>query len=246
MDEGVLWAILMQRLGGWCAIVGAALLIAAGVAFGGIAFGLEPEVVLQELSLHGTWYWTAVHAAFVAGAFCWIVAFMGLNTSFRDVPARVLGHAGAVCLMLGVGLYAVNSFVSGTALTALAERWQSAPAGRAELALSADTLLAVLRGTWTGVVILFHGVPFVLMGTAVSRDARYPRALRWLGVMGGVGAVLTGGLMLAAPSAVPPGLYLLFGAVTALWMVGVGIVIKRPVEKARRAHEGMAGSLTRA
>jgi hypothetical protein len=229
----------MQRLGGWCAIAGAALLLSAGVAFGSIAASQEPALVLQQLSLHGAWYWSVVHAAFVAGAFLWIVAFMGLNTSFRDVHARVLGHIGAVCLILGVALYAVNSFISGTALTTLAERWQSVPNERSEIVRSADTLVAVLRGAWTGAVILFHGVPFVLMGAAVSREARFPRALRWTGVMAGVGAMLTGVLMLAAPAAAPPALYLTFGAVTALWMAGIGIVIKRPPEKARRAHEAL-------
>ncbi len=239
MDDGVLWAILMQRLGGWCAIAGAALLVAAGVAFGSIAFGHDSETVLQQLALHGSWYWTAVHAAFVGGAFLWILSFMGLNTSFSDIPARVLGHAGVVCLMLGVGLYAVNSFVSGTALTALAERWQSAPGERADIVRSTDTLMAVLRGTWTGVVILFHGVPFVLMGTAVSREPRFPRVLRWAGVTAGVGSMFTGALMLAAPGAVPQALYLVFGAVTALWMAAIGIVTMRPAEKARRAHKAL-------
>jgi hypothetical protein len=236
-NDGIYWAVLMQRIGGRCAMAGAALLTAASVAYGAIAFGHESVAVLPQVALHGAWYWTAVHAAFVAGALLWVPAFMGLNTSFSDVPARVLGHTGAVCLMLGVALYAINSFVSGTALTALAEQWRALPNERLVTAAAADTILSMLRGTWIGVIVLFYGVPFVLMGVAVSRDARFPGMLRWLGVMGGIGAVLTGGLMLAVPNGVFTPLYQLFGAITALWMVGVGIVIKRPADKILRAHE---------
>lgn len=238
-NDGIYWAVLMQRIGGWCAMAGAALLTAAGLAYGSIAFGMDSEVVLQRIAMHGPWYWTAVQAAFVAGALLWVVAFMGLNTSFLDVPARVLGHTAAVCLMLGVTLCAVNSFVSANALPAMAERWEALPSERADILRSADMLLAVLRGTWIGVVVLFHGLPFVLMGSAVSRDKRFPRVLRWLGVMGGVGSVLTGGLMLAVPQAVLGPLYHLFSAVSAFWMVGVGIMIKRPADKILRAHEAL-------
>jgi hypothetical protein len=239
MDEGMQWAVLMQRLGGWCAIAGAALLVSAGAASGQITFSTQSEIVLQRLALHDTWYWAAVHAAFVAGAFAWIVAFMALNTWHRDVPARVLGHTGAVCLMLGVALYAVHAFVSGAALTALAERWQSMPNERSEILRSADTLLPVLRGTWIAVLVLFHGVPFVLMGMAAARDARLPRLLRWLGTVSGLGALSLGALLLAAPDAVVAQLYLLFAAVAALWMVGIGIVIKRSAEETREAHAAL-------
>lgn len=235
-NDAIYWAVSMQRIGGWCAMAGAALLTVAAVAYGSIGFGRDSTDVLQAVAQHASWYWTAVHAAFVAGALLWVVAFMGLNTSFGDVPARVLGHVGAVCLMLGAALYAINSFVSGTALTALAAKWLTIPNERAQIAQAASTLLSVLRGMWIGVIVLFHGVPFVLMGVAVARDLRFPRALRWLGVVGGIGAVLTGALMLAMPDAMLAPLYQLFGAVTALWMIGVGIVIKRPADRILRRH----------
>ena len=238
MDDRALWELLMQRFGGWCAIAGAVLLVAAGIAFGNISFGHNSALALEHLSQYSAWYWAAVHSAVVAGAFMWVVAFMGVITTFGNIPSRVLGHAGSVCLMLGVALYAVSSFVSATALTSLAARWEIAsPIERSEILRSADTLLSVVRGTWIGAVVLFHGVPFVLMGMAVAREALYPRVLRWLGTVGGTGSLMSGALMLALPTATPPALFLVFGAVTAVWMVGIGLVMKAPAERARKVQQ---------
>ena len=238
MDDRALWEFLMQRFGGWCAIAGAVLLVAAGIAFGSISFGHNAALALDNLSQYSAWYWAAVHTAVVAGAFMWVVAFMGVITTFRNMPSRVLGHTAEVCLMLGVALYAVGSFVSGSALSSLAARWAVAsPIERPDILQSADTLLSILRGTWTGAVVLVHGVPFVLMGMAVAREAFYPRVLRWLGTVGGVGSMMSGALMLALPAVTPPALFLFFGAVTALWMVGIGLVMKRPAERARKVQQ---------
>ncbi|MGH7713597.1 MAG: hypothetical protein ACREOG_20075, partial [Gemmatimonadaceae bacterium] len=137
-------------------------------------------------------------------------------------------------------LGAVNSFVSGTALASLAGRWEAAAlVDRPDIVRSTDTLLAVLRGTWTGVVILFQGAPFVLMGAAVARDARFPRALRWTGLLAGLGSLSTGALMLWGPGTAPAALYLIFGAVTALWMLGIGFLVKRPYELKRKRREAL-------
>lgn len=237
-EDEILWTSMMRRLGGWSAIAGASLLIAAGIGFSGV--GREPEAVLQHLSTYPSWYWPAVSIAFVAGAFLVIVAFMGLNSSFRDMRARVLGNVAVVSLLLGAAVYAVNAFASGTALTALAQQWGSVPLdARGDIVRTTGTLLTVFGGPWVGAIILFHGVPFVLSGMAVAYDARYPRPLRWIGVVGGVGSTLTGALTMATPRAVPPALYVAFIGVGLVWMVAVGILLKRPLAFAQRTNEAL-------
>lgn len=237
MDNEAL-EVLMQRVGGWCAIAGAGLLAAASIGFGGLTFGSEPEAVLQQLAQQPVWYWPAVHLAFAAGAVLWINAFIALNSSFRDIWPRLLGSLGVVSIVLGAALHVIDSFISGAALTALAHEWAAAPvAQRGDIVKATDTLLMVLGGTWTGVVVLFHGVPFLLDGTAVSRSARYPRYLRWAGTMAGFGSMATGALMLTVPSSVHPALYFVFAGVGMAWMVGVGIVLKRAALPARRSQE---------
>lgn len=237
MDDDAL-AALMQKIGGWSAMIGAALLIAAGVGFGGLTFGREPEAVLQTIASQPRWYWPAVHLAFAAGSVLWIGAFIALNSSFRETVARLLGSLGVVSIVLGAALHVIDSFISGSALTALAYQWAAAPvAERAEIVRASETLLMVLGGTWVGVVVLFHGVPFVFTGTSVARSERYPRFLRYVGVMAGFGSIFTGALMLVIPRAVPPALYYFFAGVGTMWMVGVGYVLKRPPQPAVRAHE---------
>lgn len=237
MDDDAL-AALMQRIGGWSAMIGAALLMAAGIGFGGLTFGREPEMVLQAIAAQPRWYWPAVHLAFAAGSVLWIGAFIALNSSFRDTYARLLGSLGVVSIVLGAALHVIDSFISGSALTSLANAWAAAPvADRAEIVRASETLLMVLGGTWIGVVVLFHGVPFVFTGTSVARSARYPRFLRYVGVMAGFGSIFTGALMLVAPRAVPTWLYYSFAAVGTLWMVGVGYVLKNPPQPALRTHD---------
>lgn len=239
MDDETI-EVLMQRLGGWCAIIGAALLAVASIGFGGLTFGREPEAVLQYLAAQPAWYWPAVHLAFAAGAVFWIGAFIALNSSFRDIMPRLLGSLGVVAMVLGAALHVIDSFISGSALTALAQQWAAAPvAQRGDIVRSTDTLLMVLGGTWTGVVVLFHGVPFVLDGTAVARSERYPRPLKWIGALAGFGSVVTGALMLMTPGTVPPALYFVFAGVGMVWMVGVGIVLKRAPVPARRTREAL-------
>ena len=237
MDDDALVAF-MQRIGGWSAIVGAAFLMAAGIGFGGLTFGREPEAVLQTIAAQPRWYWPAIHLVFAAGSILWIGAFIALNSSFRETVARFLGSLGLISMVLGASLHVVDAFISGSALTALASEWAVAPiAERAEIARASETLLMVLGGTWTGVVVLFHGVPFVFTGTSVARSERYPRFLRYVGVMAGFGSIFTGALMLVVPRAVPSALCYFFAVVGAFWMMGVGYVLKRPQQPALRTHE---------
>jgi hypothetical protein len=237
MDDDAL-AALMQRIGGWSAMIGAALLMAAGIGFGGLTFGRDAEAVLQTIAAQPRWYWPAVHLAFAAGSVLWIGAFIALNSSFRDMYARLLGSLGVVSIVLGAALHVIDSFISGSALATLATAWAAAPlADRAEIVRASETLLMVLGGTWVGVVVLFHGVPFVFTGTSVARSERYPRFLRYIGVMAGFGSIFTGALMLVVPRAVPPVLYYFFAAVGTLWMVGVGYILKSPPQAALRTHD---------
>ncbi|HEV8362110.1 MAG TPA: hypothetical protein VGQ52_01215 [Gemmatimonadaceae bacterium] len=237
MDDDAL-AALMQRIGGWSAMVGGALLMAAGIGFGGLTFGREAEIVLQTIAAQPRWYWPAVHLAFAAGSILWIGAFIALNSSFRETVARLLGSLGVVSMVLGAALHVVDSFISGSALTSLANQWATASAtDRVEIVRASETLLMVLGGTWVGVVMLFHGVPFVFTGTSVARTERYPRFLRYVGVMAGFGSIFTGALMLVIPRSVPSALYYFFAAVGTFWMIGVGYILKSPPQPARRTQE---------
>jgi len=228
----------MQRVGGWSAMVGAGLLMAAGVGFGGLTFGNDAETVLQTIAAQPRWYWPAVHLAFAAGSVLWIGAFIALNSSFRESVARLLGSLGVVSIVLGAALHVIDSFISGSALTSLANQWATASAAdRAEIERVAETLLMVLGGTWVGVIVLFHGVPFVFTGTSVARSERYPRFLRYVGLTAGVGSIFTGALMLVIPRSVPSALYYVFAAAGSFWMIGVGYILKHPPQPALRTHE---------
>ena len=80
--------------------------------------------------------------------------------------------------------------------------------------------LAVTAGTWAGVITLFHGLPFVLVGLAVAVGERYPAWLGWLGILGGAGSLIVGvGMFLGLVSAF---LAVPFAVVLSLFMVVLG------------------------
>jgi len=66
-------------------------------------------------------------------------------------------------IIVGVTLHAFDGALSGIGLASLADTWGAAPEDdRTALVKNGDLPLRILDGTWTGVITLFHGVPFIL------------------------------------------------------------------------------------
>ena len=88
------------------------------------------------------------------------------------------------------------------------------------LVQNGDLLLRILDGTWAGVITLFHGAPFVLVGLAVALSRLYPAWLGWIGFIGGAGSLVIGIAMFLGLA--PAGLAVTFAVVLSLFMVVLG------------------------
>ncbi|MGQ0539647.1 MAG: hypothetical protein ACT4R6_11905 [Gemmatimonadaceae bacterium] len=229
---------MMQRAGGWCAIAGALLTLAASLGFASLTSGPDGAAMLRALAGRPDWYWPAVHAGFIVGAACWLAAFIGLNTTLTDAGPRLLGSLGYVALIMGAVIHVLGAVINGSVLSVLAARLaHAAPAEQASLLTAGDTMVLVLHATWAGILALFYGLPFVLSGLGVARSGRYPEWLVLLSLTGGVGSIVAGGLLFLAPGALPPSLFLLFTPAVSVWMICVGyeLIRRRAAQPAREA-----------
>lgn len=216
---------VLLRIGAVCAILGAVVSVAAGANFDNLTVDATADVVVGAIAARPAWYWPTVQLGFGLGALLWVGAFVALAGSFATARGRELGSLAVASIVVGATLHLVDSSISGAGLAALARDWAVAsPTERAELLRAVAVLLRVLGGTWPGVLALFHGVPFILMGLAVALDRRYPAWLGGIGVIGGVGSLVLGTALFLGTVSL---LYIAFAVVVSAWMVVMGLLMWR-------------------
>jgi uncharacterized protein YggT (Ycf19 family) len=217
----------LVRFGGVCAILGSLVSVVAGIGFGNLTNEATPGAVLETLAARPSSYWPGVQLAFIAGAFLWVIAIIALSWTLSDGTSRALGRLGAASIVLGASVHIVDSSISAYGLGFLAREWGSAGADHATFLTAARALMCILGGTWAAVLIFFHGIPFILSGLAVALSARYPTWWGLVGVLGGLGSVVTGVPMLFGKYLVSLGFYIPFAVLLSLWMIVMGILMWR-------------------
>jgi hypothetical protein len=218
----------MLRIGAVCAILGAIVSVAAGIAFGNLTNEHGTVEVLRAIAAHPRWYWPLVHLGFIVGALLWIYAFIALAISLQRGRSWALGWLGAATLIVGAAIHIADSSISGFGLTALTNAWVAAPpAEQPNLLRIGETLLYLLHGTWPNVHSFFHGAPFVLSGSAVALSQRYPQWLGWVGTLAGIGSLVGGVLMFFGTRLGSERFFIVFAQLVSLWMVAMGVLMWR-------------------
>ena len=233
---------MFLRIGAVCAILGAVVSVAAGIGFGNITNELGAEAVLRYISSRPAWYWPTVQLAFILGALLWVGALAALASSLMRGAGWALGRWGAASVIVGAAIHVVDSSISGFGLAHMAEAWAVATGSEKSLLLhNGETLLMILGGTWAGVLVLFHGLPFILFGLAVVLDRSYRTWLGWFGFVGGLGSLLCGVTMFLGLGLVPEGLFIVFALVVSLWMVAMGVLMWRRAATTRDSRNHQEG-----
>lgn len=214
-------AVVFQA-GAVCAIVGSVLSVIAGARFDNLTVDASAGAVLDELATRPDWSWPSVGLTFIAGSLLWLAAFTVLAASLRRPGPRLLGRVAVAAIILGTAIHVIDAGVNA-GLADVARGWPGPDdQARQESLVSARTLLHVLAGTWQAVVMLFHGVPFLVMGVAVSLDTRYPGWSGWLGIVGGIGSIVLGGAMFLGSTTF---LYIVFAVGVSVWMMLMGVLL---------------------
>jgi hypothetical protein len=223
---------MFLRFGAVCAILGTVITMAAGENFNNLTNENGAEIILRTLAAKPSWYWPAVHLAFIFGATLWAFAFVALAHSFPKGITWVLGWFAVFSMILGVAIHIVDSSISGYGLAALSQAWAAAsPAEQPHLLRQGDTLLYIMHGTWTNVLNFYSGLPFILVGISIALSRQYPSWFGWIAAMGGAGSLGMGVLMFLRVSLIPQRFYIGFAILVSLWLLVMGVLMWRRARK---------------
>jgi hypothetical protein len=211
---------LLLQIGAVAAIFGTIFQVAAGTSQSA-QLGAGADAALASLAELADWVWPVTYFGFIFGALLWVGALVALASTLTTGVAWALGRLAVAAAVVGASLHTVDGSLNAGALAGLARAWEAAPQGeRAVLVQNGDLLLRILDSTWAGVIILFHGVPFVLVGLAVVESRLYPAWLGWIGFIGGAGSLVVGIEMFLGSA--PAGLAVPFAVVLSLFMIVLG------------------------
>jgi hypothetical protein len=228
---------LLLQIGAVAAILGTIFQVAAGTSQSA-QLGAGADVALASLAGLEDWVWPVTYFGFIFGALLWVGALVALASTLTTGAAWALGRLGVAAAIVGATLHTVDGSLNAGALAALARAWEGAPEReRVALVQNGDLLLRILDGTWAGVITLFHGVPFVLVGLAVVLSRLYPAWLGWIGFIGGAGSLVIGIAMFLGLA--PAGLAVPFAVVLSLFMVILGWLMWSQSPGTGLRHEAM-------
>ncbi len=227
---------LLLQIGAAAAIIGTIFQVGAGTLSTSLPAG-GGEDALQAIAGQSAML-PVIYLGFILGAVLWVWALVALTSQLTAPNARALGLLAVASAVVGATLHAIDGVLHGVALPGLAAAWAAAPDDAQAAFVSNFALLRHLfEATWAGVIVLFHGVPFVLAGLAVTLSQCYPAWLGWVGFIGGAGSVIIGLAMFFG--AAPAGLAVPFAIILSVFMVILGWLMlsqsDRPaVERAQR------------
>jgi hypothetical protein len=228
---------LLLQIGAVAAILGTIFQVAAGTSQSA-QLGAGADAALASLAGLADWVWPVTYFGFIFGALLWLGALVALASTLTAGASWTLGRLGVAAAIVGATLHTVDGSLNAGALAGLARAWEAAPEGeRAALVQNGDLLLRILDGTWAGVITLFHGAPFVLVGLAVVLSRLYPPWLGWIGFIGGAGSLVIGIAMFLGLA--PAGLAVPFAVVLSLFMVVLGWLMWNQSPGASLRHEPM-------
>jgi hypothetical protein len=217
---------LNLRVGGVCALVGAAVFVTVRLLHGDTP-AADPEATLRFLASRPSY--PAVHIIAVFAALITLAGQLALASSLGSPPAWLLGRVALASEMVGLAIFGTESTSEGLALHELADMASKAePSEQAELVRAARAVAEVTHGPSLVAMALLIGVPLLLFGVALVLDT-YPS---WLGLSGMVVGLATlsaaTGLFLA-PTLIPGALlYGVLGSVIAqIWLAFTGAAMLR-------------------
>lgn len=213
----------LLQIGGAGGILGAILQVTAGVLGSGGANGASTDAVLQRLASQPPWYLPLGYLCFIFGALLWVAAYVALAAVLRDGAAWALGRLALASIVVGVTLHIVDAAFNVGVMPGLAAAWRNAsPDEQTALLRETEGALRLGEGTWAAVIMIFHGLPFILSGLAVALSPRFPAWLGWIGIVGGAASLIAGlGMFFRVPG-FPEWVYIPFAIVISVYMVVAG------------------------
>lgn len=226
---------VLLRIGAACAIVGPLVLGASFAPHGDLptneASLLGESAALRYIADHELWY--AAHMGTIVAALLWLGAFTALARTLAPGAARAVGWLLVPSAVIGVVFVIFDYSVDGYALKLIADEWAAASGADQEALLRmTETGIWMLSGTFRSEIVVFYGLTFVLAGSAVALDGRYPRAFGWIGAAAGALFLVNGlagyaGVELAPSEGLDFLVFLVIIPLEVVWLLAVGVLMWR-------------------
>ena len=223
-------------------MVGGALgMVGAGLAL--IANVLHPdpnefqlEALLQQIAQSPTW--GIIHLTLILALVLIFGALLALTLSIKGEPAATVARLACLATLLGGALILVSTAIDGFAMSRLAQAWYDAAPGEKATALQiADAVENTQYAVYSLSVAVFLGLGIFLYGLATLLSSAYPKALGWLAILAGGGALVVGvAQLLGGPDFRDTGaLFALCSILSTGWVFAMGGLMWRKARGAASA-----------
>ena len=213
--------------------VGGLLAVAGGLGYFVLLLlhgDLPDETVAVALEhIAGRPEWSALKLALIGTVLLWVGAFVALAFSLSRGPGWLPAWLAVPCIAIGATLVLVEYSILGYGMKHVADSWSVASGAEKEArALVAEAMLGVTGGLFLSFIAWLIGLPFVLMGLAVSLSRSFPRWLGWIAIAAGGGALLAGTTRFLGWELISfPVIYGGFVVPLSLWLAGIGVLMWR-------------------
>lgn len=219
------------RLGGWFAIAGTIVSV--------VVNALHPH---QDMPTHMFMHevheagglWIPLHLGICIAVMLDLFAMLAIGNTLKGIDRPDLVRYANGAAITAAAVMIVLMGIDGPTTKLMADYFVEAdPAGQAAIfpvAYLLLLLLLALLGLWYA---LFFGVAMPLYSLAMLRSSFYPRWLGLLGVLAGLGGLLTGSLTYTtgASTLVTTYMFLLFSSVGFFWLLWCGVVQLRTANR---------------
>ncbi|NJK63317.1 MAG: hypothetical protein HC921_12105 [Synechococcaceae cyanobacterium SM2_3_1] len=153
---------------------------------------------------------------------------MALATTFEPGRAAawgLVGQAGAVAIIaVGAALQAVD----GVAFKVMVDRWAAATGEARMFSFEATFAVRQIEIGFASLLSLLSGFTLIVFGVSIVLSSHYPLWMGWLGLLSGLGLVVTGAVQASTGfSALAMTISMLASSVFLIWAILVGILMWR-------------------
>jgi hypothetical protein len=221
----------MAHVGGACSLAAGVIFLVSGVAFFASQVGRFDWNSVASISGYlqshpaAGWSWTVVNGGAAVAAFLAIAGVLGLADRLRAAGPGLVRWTSTLAVV-GYAILAVTNIADLYQIRRLAASYPSldASARAAVEAIGSGTLDPMLNLRFMAL-----GPWFLVAGWVALRTRDLPRALAYLGIIAGCGALLAAVTSFLDLPGIPLGLAV--GAVAVVihpvWLIGVGLALRR-------------------
>ena len=211
----------LLKLGGVFAIIGG-LGYFITLLFHGDLPDQTTEIALQHIASRPEW--RLLKLSLIISLIFWVAAFEIFHKSTKEIISRLFSRLAVIMGSIGVAIVIAEYSMIGYALKEVADRWIIATGEEPEIYLNmARIILSISSGLFHSFIIWMIGLPYILIGIAVTTNNNYHTWYGWVSVFLGCGVLIAGIIRFLGIDLVPyPILYGGFIIPLTLWLVGLG------------------------